>query len=29
MWEKLESYWVGENKCITCVKNCSGALYEQ
>ena len=29
MWEKLESYWIGKNKCITCVKNCSGALYEQ
>lgn len=29
MWGKLESYWIGENKCITCVKNCSRALYEQ
>ena len=28
MWEKLESYWIGKDKCITCVKNCSGVLYE-
>ena len=27
MWEKLEQYWIGENKCITCVKNCSRELY--
>jgi MoaA/NifB/PqqE/SkfB family radical SAM enzyme len=27
MWSKLEQYWIGENKCITCVKNCSGMLY--
>ena len=27
LWKDLESYWRGENKCMTCVKSCSGQLY--
>jgi MoaA/NifB/PqqE/SkfB family radical SAM enzyme len=27
-WSKLENYWQGENKCLTCVKNCSSQLYD-
>jgi MoaA/NifB/PqqE/SkfB family radical SAM enzyme len=26
-WEKLKDYWTGDNKCLTCVKNCAGQLY--
>jgi len=28
-WNKLDTYWKGKNKCLTCVKNCSAELYEQ
>ena len=28
LWEELESYWQGENKCMTCVKSCSSQLYD-
>jgi len=27
MWQQLESYWIGKDKCLTCVKNCSGVLH--
>lgn len=27
LWPKLSNYWTGENKCMTCVKVCSKALY--
>jgi len=26
-WVRLKDYWVGDNKCLTCVKNCAGQLY--
>lgn len=28
LWEDLESYWQGKNKCMTCVKTCSDRLYD-
>jgi MoaA/NifB/PqqE/SkfB family radical SAM enzyme len=28
LWKDLESYWQGKNKCMTCVKSCSGQLYD-
>lgn len=28
LWKDLESYWEGKNKCMTCVKTCSGQLYD-
>ena len=27
-WDKLKDFWIGDNKCLTCVKNCSGQLYD-
>lgn len=28
LWQELESYWQGKNKCMTCVKSCSNQLYD-
>ena len=28
LWDDLEKYWQGKNKCMTCVKSCSGQLYD-
>ena len=28
VWDQIEQYWQGKNKCLTCVKNCSNQLYD-
>lgn len=28
LWKDLQNYWIGKNKCMTCVKSCSKQLYD-
>lgn len=28
-WPKLKNYWEGKNKCLTCAKQCSTAIYNE
>lgn len=28
-WPKLKNYWENENKCLTCAKQCSAAVYDE
>ena len=28
LWQKIEDHWQGENKCLTCARQCSSAIYD-
>lgn len=28
LWQDIKKYWEGENKCLTCIKNCSNSIYD-
>jgi hypothetical protein len=28
LWQDINKYWEGKNKCLTCIKNCSNSIYD-